>query len=345
MVPLPLAKRLAGAPTTMRRRDFFATLGGALLSKSLAAQEPKRAPIVGILDPSGPVSPASDAAIALFKEALQEIGWVVGNNIVLERRKVGNDDELTRREATNLVELGPAVLVGSSTVVTAALAERTKAIPIVFVGVAEPLEAGFTDSLSKPSRNLTGFTVFDPEMGGKFIQLLKEIKPSIVKVTALFDLDIGAGRVVLGMLMNRFREWARSVGLDFAEANIKSPSDIEHVFSKLGDKDAIIVGPDTTIYTNLRLIHQLAESHRVPAIYSWPRQVKLGGLMAYSVDTDQLWRNTASYVGRLLAGANVRELPIQQPTRFILSLNLATAKRMELTVPRTLITLANEIYE
>ena len=329
----------------MRRRDFLATLGGALLSKSLAAQEPKRVPVVGILDPSSPVSPASDAAIALFKEALREIGWVDGNNVVIERRKVGSDNELTKREAANLIELSPAVLVGSSTVVTAALAERTKTIPIVFIGVAEPIEAGFTDSLSKPSRNLTGFTIFDPEMGAKFIQLLKEIKPSIVKVTALFDLDLGAGRHVLSLLMNRFKEWAWSMDLDFEVADIKSASDIEQVFSKLGDKDAIIVGPDLTIFVNAKLINQLAESRHVPAIYSFPRHVKSGGLMSYSVDTDQLWRNTASYVGQLLAGANVRELPVQQPTRFMLTLNLATAKRMDLAVPRTLITLAHEVYE
>jgi putative tryptophan/tyrosine transport system substrate-binding protein len=246
---------------------------------------------------------------------------------------------------SNLVELDPAVLVGSSTVVTAALAESTKTIPIVFIGVAEPIEAGFTDSLSKPSRNLTGFTVFDPEMGAKFIQLIKEIKPSIVKVTALFDLDVGAGRHVLSVLMNRFKEWARKMDLDFEVSHIKGALDIEQVFSRLEDKDAIIVGPDTTMFINLKLINQLADSRRVPAIYLWPRQVKLGGLMCYSVDSDQLWRNTASYVGRLLAGTDIRELPIQQPTRFILSLNLATANRMELTVPRTLITLAHEIYE
>jgi ABC-type uncharacterized transport system substrate-binding protein len=330
---------------TMRRRDFLATLGGVLLPTSLAAQESKRAPVVGILDPSGPVSPASDAAIALFKEALREIGWVDGSNVVIERRKVDSDNELTKREATNLVELRPAVLVGSSTVVTAALAERTKTIPIVFLGVAEPIEAGFTDSLSKPSRNLTGFTVFDPQMGGKFIQLLKEIKPSITNVTALFDLDIGAGRHVLSNLMNRWKEQAQSMDLYFEVAHIKSASDIEQAFAKLGDKDAVIVGPDTTIFINIKLINRLAESRRVPAIYSWPRHVKSGGLMSYSVDTDQLWRNSASYVGQLLAGADIRELPVQQPTRFMLTLNLATAKRMDLSVPRTLITLAHEVYE
>jgi putative tryptophan/tyrosine transport system substrate-binding protein len=329
----------------MRRRDFLTTLGGVLLSKSSAAQQSKRAPVVGILDPSVPVSPTSDAQIAIFKEALREIGWVDGKNVVIERRKVGSDNELTKREATNLVGLGPAVLVGSSTVVAAALAERTKTIPIVFVGVAEPIGSGFTDSLSKPSRNLTGFTVFDPEMGGKLVQLLKEIKPSITKVTALFDLDIGAGRHVLSNLMNRWKELAQSMDLDFEVADIKSASDIEQVFSKLGDKDAIIVAPDTTMNINVKLISQLAESQRVPAIYSWPRQVRLGGLMSYSVDTDQLWRNTASYVGQLLAGANISELPVQQPTRFMLSLNLATAKRMELTMPRTLLTLAHEVYE
>src|SRR5215467_2042648 len=329
----------------MRRRDFLATLGGALLSKSLAAEVPKRVPVVGILDPSSPVSPASDAAIALFKEALREIGWVDGNNVVIERRKVGSDNELTKREAANLIELSPAVLVGSSTVVTAALAERTKTIPIVFIGVAEPIEAGFTDSLSKPSQNLTGFTIFDPEMGGKSIQLLKEIKPSITKVTALFDLDIGAGQHVLNKMMNRWKARAQSMDLNFEVAHIKSVSDIEKVFSELGDKDAIIIGPDSTIFINIKLINQLAESRRIPAIYSWPRHVKSGGLMSYSVDTDQVWRNTASYVGQLLAGANIRELPVQQPTRFMLTLNLATAERMDLTVPRTLITLAHEVYE
>ena len=161
------------------------------------------------------------------------------DNVVIERRKVGGDNELTKREAANLVDLGTAVLVGSSTVATAALAERTKTIPIVFIGVAEPLEAGFTDSLSTPSRNLTGFTIFDPEMGGKSVQLLQEIKPSIGKVTALFDLDIGAGRHVLSKLMNRWKERAQSMDLDFEVAHIKSASDIEQVFSKLGDKDVI----------------------------------------------------------------------------------------------------------
>jgi putative ABC transport system substrate-binding protein len=173
----------------------------------------------------------------------------------------------------------------------------------------------------------------------------KVIKPSIAKVTALFDLDIGAGRHVLSKLLNRWKEQAHSMDLDFEVAHIKSASDIEQVFAILGGSDTIMVGPDSTLAGNIRLVIQLAENRKVPAIYSYPGQVKLGGLMSYGADDRQIWRNTASYVGQLLAGTKVRDLPIQQPTRYMLHLNLATAKKMELTVPRTLVGLADEVLE
>jgi putative ABC transport system substrate-binding protein len=283
--------------------------------------------------------------VRIFKEKVQSYGWIEGQTIRFERRKAGTDVDQTKHEAMALVDLKPDVLVASSTVVAAALAERTSDIPIVFLAVADPIQSKFSDSLARPSRNMTGLALSDPAMGGKIVQLLKEVASDLKRVTIIYDPDIGAGRQVLSVYTANARQFASEMGLDFGEAHVHGAREIEESISTLGQGDGLWVGADSTIFANMKLIIELAARRRVPAIYSWPQFVADGGLMSYFVDQAELWRGAADYVNRLLTGTRVQELPIQQPSRYVMSINLATAKALGITIPREVLVRATEVIE
>ena len=215
----------------------------------------------------------------------------------------------------------------------------------MFIFVGDPIQSGFSEGLARPSRNLTGFTVFDPAMGGKMLQLCKDLKPELRRVTAMYNPDLGGGRYGLSIFMARTKQFGMDMGLEFKEAQVRTPAEIETAMAQMGEHDGLFVGADQFVFSNRRLIIDLAARYRVPAIYSWGGYVREGGLMSYSVDTAAQWRGAADYVDRLLRGTKIEELPIQQPTVFNFVVNVTTAKTLGLTIPRELLVQARELIE
>ena len=330
----------------MRRRQFLTALGCQMMFPPtiVSAQPQGKLPIVGILDPAVG-DPSTHENFPAFKKQLLEYGWIDGTTIRLERRLPGINKERLPIDATELINLAPNVLVVSSTFFTSVLAERTRQIPIVFISVAEAILAGFSDSLARPSRNMTGFTLWDPAMSSKVCQLLKEVKPDIRRVTAMHDPVRGGSRQLASIFLARFKQASKDMNLEFNEAQCSDAVEIEAAMGSLGQDDGLFVAADPTMYANRRLIIDLAARYRVAATYAWNRYVREGGLMAYTVDQAGLWRSAAGYVDRLLKGTKVEELPIQQPTTFDLDINLATAKALGLTVPATLLAQATHLIE
>jgi len=328
----------------MKRRQFLNAFGCALVLKPalVQAQQQGKVPLVGILDTDDDVKFQS-IKIRAFEEVLRDRGWINGTTVRLERRVVGLQIHLIPSMAADLVALAPDVLVSTSTLTTAALAERSKSIPIVFLGVFDPIRSGFTDGLSRPSRNMTGFTVFDPDMGGKQLQLLKDVKPTIRRVTTISNSDAAPGRQV--MSISKAPQFARDLNLEYKVTEVRTAADIETTISSMGQEDGLTVAADQFLWANRRLIIDLATRYRIPTLYAWSTYVDEGGLMAYTVDVEPQWRGTAGYVDQLLRGISLTDLPIQQPTSFAFVINLATARALDLTVPRELLVQARRVVE
>jgi putative tryptophan/tyrosine transport system substrate-binding protein len=331
----------------MKRRQFIRAFGCALVLKPVLARAQQRGkvPLVGILD-TDDTAKFESIRFGAFEETLRDRGWINGKSIRLERRVVGTQAHLIPSMAADLVALAPDVLVSTSTLTTAALAERSKSIPIVFLGVFDPIASGFSDGLSRPSRNMTGFTVFDPALGGKTLQLLKDLKPAIRRVTMISNSDAAPGRsTATALFVERTTQFGRDLNIEFKLAEVRSAADIETTISSLGPEDGLSVAADQFLWANRRLITDLTARYRIPAIYSWYSYVDEGGLMAYTVDVEPFWRGAASYVDQLLRGISLAELPIQQPKTFALVINLATARALDLTVPRELLVQARRTVE
>jgi putative tryptophan/tyrosine transport system substrate-binding protein len=330
----------------MKRRQFLNAFGCALvLNPALAqAQQQGKIPLVGILNTTDE-DKFRAITIGAFEESFRDRGWINGKSVRIERRVVGTQTHLIPAMATELVALAPDVLVSIGTVNTAALAERTAKTPIVFVNVSDPVQSGFTVGLSKPSRNITGFVVFDPSMGGKMLQLLKDLTPEIRRVTAISNADTAPGNLVASVFTERTSQYGRQMGIEYRRTEVRTAADIEAAISSLGPKDGLLVQPDPFLWANRRLIFDLTARYRIPAIYSWAGYVVEGGLMAYTIDQAQLWRGAATYVDQLLKGARLEDLPIQLPTSFVFDINLATAKTLGLTFPRELVIQARRIVE
>jgi putative ABC transport system substrate-binding protein len=326
----------------MKRRQFLRVVGSAatLLPVIASAQRQRQARVVGILNIA-----VGQGDFQAFKEKLLEYGWIDGTTVRLEHRIPGTSKERIQSDALELVNYAPDVLVSSTTTLTAALAERTRQIPIVFIGVADAILEGISDSLAKPSRNMTGFMLWDPAIGGKFIQFLKDITPEMRRVTTIYDADQGGGRRLASIFVASFKQASKEMGLKFNEAQCSNAVEIEAAMMSLGQGDGVFVAADPTMFGNRRLIIDLAARYRVPAIYPWARYVREGGLMAYSVDYTEIWRSAAGYVDRILRGTKIEELPIQQPTTYIFDINLATAKTLGFTIPPVLLAQATHLIE
>jgi putative ABC transport system substrate-binding protein len=330
----------------MKRRQFVNAFGCALvLRPALAlAQQQGRVPLVGILD-TDDTAKFESVRFGAFEETLRDRGWINGKSVRLERRVVGLQTHLIPSMAADLVALAPNVLVSTSTLTTAALAERSKSIPIVFLGVFDPISSGFSDGLSRPSRNLTGFTVFDPEFFGKSLQLLKDLKPTIRRVTSISNSDAAPGRLIASTYAERNEKFCRNMNTECKLAEVRTAADIEATISSMGPEDGLQVAADQFLWANRRLIIDLVARYRIPAIYAWATYVDEGGLLAYTVDVEPFWRGAAGYVDQLLRGTKLEELPIQQPKTFALVINLVTARALDLTVPRELLVQARRIVE
>jgi putative ABC transport system substrate-binding protein len=326
----------------MKRRAFISLLGGAgawpLAARAQQGQRVRRiAVIMGLA--------ARDAEALLrvraFESSWRELGWVEGRNIQVDYRFAPGDAAAFRAHAAALVAAGPEVILAFGTPVLAAVREATRSIPIVFVGVSDPDGTGVVASLNRPGGNITGFANFEPPMGGKWLQALKDAAPNVTRVAVLRN------PAALARFMRVIETMAPSLGLEAVECVARNANEIERAIDAFAGQanSGLIVMPDPVLTAPRRLIAELAAKHRIPAIYPFRNFVDDGGLMSYGVDIPDQARRAAFYIDRILKGEKPGDLPVQAPTKFELVINLRTAKALGLNLPDTLLARADEVIE
>jgi putative tryptophan/tyrosine transport system substrate-binding protein len=327
--------------TGMRRREFISLLGGTVAAWPLAAraQQMRR---IGVLMAINTDDPEAQARIAALVGSLQQLGWAVGKNIQVDYRLAADADTL-RKYAAELVALAPDVILAQSSTAIAPLLQATRTVPIVFTIVVDPVGAGYVDSLARPGGNATGFTVFEYAIGGKWLELLKEIAPRVTRVAVLREAAIAAGPAQFGAAQSV----APSLGMELRPVDTRDAGEIERAITAFsrGSNGGLIVtgGPSATGHRNL--IVALAAQYRLPAVYFNRFFVTAGGLISYGPDYVDQFRQAASYVDRILKGEKPGDLPVQAPTKYQLVINLKTAKELGLTVPPSLLARADEVIE
>ena len=329
----------------MRRRAFITMLGGAVaMWRAAFAQQPDRVRRLGIIIAVGK-TPEYVAAIAAFEQVLGSLGWKQGDNLQIDDRWSAGGPESARSAANEIAALGPDVILGQSAAVLEALLSTTRTIPIVFLHVADPVAYGFVSNLARPGGNVTGITNIEPSIGGKWLQLLKEIAPSLTRVALLVNPDTQPDRGAV--FISPFEAAARSLGVTSVKGDVRDLQSIEAVMARLATapRGGVVVAPDAFFASHSTQIVALAERFRLPAVYPYRYYVAQGGLLCYGVNNVDLFRQAAPYVDRILRGAKAADLPIQQPTRFELVINARTAKALSLTVPPSLLAAAAEVIQ
>jgi putative tryptophan/tyrosine transport system substrate-binding protein len=331
----------------MRRRDFIALLGGAVAAAwplAARAQQGERIRRIGFLTWFADSDAEALTRVKVFQDMLQQLGWMDGSNIHIDYRFAAGAADV-RRFAKELVQLAPDVIVVQSTPGVRVLQQETSTIPIVFVQVTDPVRAGFVASMARPGGNMTGLSMYEPAMGAKWIELLKEIAPSIKRVALLFNPETAPGGG--SFFLRSIEAAAKSLAVEPVPISVHDAAGIEHGIDAFanGSSGGLFVMPDLTTQFHHKLIVALANRHRIPAIYSQLTFVTSGGLIAYGIDTVPQFRQAAEYVDRILRGAKPGELPVQGPVKFELAINLKTAKTLGLTVPDKLLVAADEVIE
>ena len=288
--------------------------------------------------------PAVQSYLAAFRGALAKLGWTDGSNLRIELRWGAGDPDRIKSFAKELVDLRPDAILGTTTPVISALAHETHTIPIVFANVVDPIGSGFVASLAHPGGNVTGFTALNSALGGKWVGLLKEIAPHTVRAALLFNPTTASP---LQIYMPSIQAAATSFAVEVSAAPVHAKDEIEGVIAAQARNPggSLIVMPDIFNRQNRDLIIALAARYGVPAIYYSRSLVESGGLIAYSDDFAEEFRQAAGYVDRILKGEKPADLPIQQPTKFELVINLKTAKALGLTMPSSLLATADEVIE
>jgi putative ABC transport system substrate-binding protein len=333
----------------VRRRDFISLLGGAAATVwplAARAQQPDRMQRVGVVMGIDVADAQSVPFLAAFRRALQEHGWVDGRNIRVEYHWTASDIDRMRAIARQLVESKPDVIVAHTTQVVTALQKETRTIPIVFVVVSDPVGSGFVDSLPKPGGNITGFINFEASLGGKWIELLREVVPRTSHVAIMFNPDMAP---YADYYWQPFEAAARALDIRPTKATVRSTADIENaIVAIVRDPDgALVVMPDvfSARNENFKLLFAHALRHRLPTISAFRYMTAAGGLLSYGIDNADLFRRVPTYVDRILRGAKAADLPVQLPIKFELAVNLKTAKALGIDVPPTLLGRADEVIE
>jgi putative tryptophan/tyrosine transport system substrate-binding protein len=327
----------------IRRREFIIRLGATAAAWSLPAraQQPDRVRRVGVL-----MGIADDlegqARIAVFRQALQALGWSEGRNIQFIYRWSGGDVAHARQFAKELVDLRSDVILANSTPIAAAVRETTHTTPTIFVQVSDPVTAGVVQSLARPGGNLTGFTNFEPSMASKWLELVKGIAPNITRVAYLFNPNTAPL-----IYATAVETAARSLSGKLLAAEVRNADEIEGVIEHFAREPdgALLVLPDLFTTTNRQSIVALAARYRLPAIYPFRYFIASGGLMSYGTETLETYRQAASYVSRVLKGENPGDLPVQAPSKYELVINLKTAKTLGIEIPPALLARADEVID
>jgi ABC-type uncharacterized transport system substrate-binding protein len=329
----------------MRRRQFITLLGGAAAWPLAAhAQQGERMRRIGVLLPSAADDPEYQARITAFLQGLAQLGWLDGHNVRIDTRWAGADADRIRKYAAELVGTSPDVLLATNSPGVAALRQATRSIPIVFMGIGDPVVQGFVTSLARPGGNVTGFTGFEFTLGGKWIGLLKEMTPAITRVTYIFHPEIGP---FYPLWVGSVEAAAVAASIELTAVPIRAVADIERAVGAIAGQPngGLIVQPDSYTIANRKLIIELSLRQRLPAIFAYRSETADGGLMSYGPDLPDLYRRCAAYIDRILKGEKPGELPVQQPTKFELVINLKTARSLGLEVPPTLLARADEVIE
>jgi putative tryptophan/tyrosine transport system substrate-binding protein len=330
----------------MRRREFIMYLGGAAAAWPLAApaQQSERVRRIGVLMSTAESDDDGQSYFAAFREELGKVGWTEGRNIKIDVRWAVADIESMKRFAKELVELQPDLIFTGSTPAAGAMLQETRTIPIIFVSVADPVGSGYVASLPRPGGNVTGFTPIVGSLGGKWVELLKEIAPRLARVALLFNPPTAT--FIEGYL-NPFKTAAASLGMEAIIAPVHDMPEVESLVTTQAREpnSGLVVIPDAFTISHRAAITLLAAHYRVPAVY-WSRSfAELGGLITYGPYMVDEYRRAASYANRILKGEKPADLPVQAPTKYELVINLKTAKALGLSVPQSLLTTADEVIE
>ena len=329
----------------MKRREFI-TLLGAAAAWPLAAHAQQAVSVrrIGVLIGFAETDPAVRSWLGAFRGTLAKLGWTEGSNLQIEVRWAGDDPDRMKTFAKELVDLRPDAILSVTTPVTGALIRETQTIPIVIVTVADPISSGFVANLGRPGGNLTGFALYEPSMGGKWLELLKQIAPGVTRVALLFN---PATTVPVKFYMSSIEAAASSFAIQASTAPVHAKDELEGVIATLaGNPGAgLIVMPDLFNTVNRDLIIAMAARSRVPAIYFFRSFADSGGLISYGPDFAEQYPQAAEYIDRILKGEKPGNLPIQMPIKVPLIINLKTTKALGLDVPVHLLQLADEVIE
>ena len=329
----------------MRRRQFITMLGGAAAAWPLAAraQQPERIRRIGALMFLAADDPESKIYIAAFLKQLQEFGWKVGQNIQIDYRSTAGEADLIRKYAAELIALAPDVILTAGGSHVGPLQQATRTVPIVFVQVADAVGGGFVNSLARPGGNATGFTNFEYDFSGKWLELLKQIAPLMTRTAVLRDPANPSGAGQFGAI----QAVAQSFGVEASPVNLRDAGQIERDVNAFAQKPngGLIVTPSSLALVHRELIVTLAARLRLPAIYPFRFFVSGGGLISYGPDVVDQYRRAAGYIDRILRGEKPADLPVQQSSKVALVINRKTAKALDLDVPAPLLARADEVIE
>src|SRR5262249_20416391 len=331
------------------RREFITLLGGAaaapaLLPSRTARAQQKRIKRIGVLMLPAENDPQGRARVEAFEQGLEKLGWMVSGNLQIDYRWGMSDVERTRAAATELLNLAPDVILANGTPALPVVRRATVTVPIVFTVVNEPVAMGFVASLAHPGGNVTGFSDLEPTVAAKWLELLKEIAPGIRRTAFMFNSELNPSAV---MFSRSAEAAAQKLAVEVLAARVKEPPAIEAIMTTLGREPGGSVIFPTVNFTSLHrnLIFELTARHHLPAMYARRFFADEGGLVSYGPDDVDQFRRAAGYVDRILRGEKPADLPVQQPTKFELVINLKTAKALDLTVPNTLLVSADEVIE
>ncbi len=328
----------------MRRREFIGLLGGSVVAWPLTARAQQRGRMrrVGVVMAYAESDPNGQMQVAAFRQHLQRLGWTEGNNVQIDFRYAADDPARIRALAVELLSLGPDLLVSNSNLVTTILQSEVRGTPLVFVSVSDPIGSGFVKDLAQPGGNVTGFANFQPSMGGKWLEELREIAPQLERVGLVMHPEPPN----IGYLTSA-EVAASSLKIKLVGLEVRSSAEIERGLSMFAGEpqSGLIIAPNVVTFANSDLIVALAARYRLPAIYPFAFYAKAGGLISYGFDAADQFRQGAVYADKILRGAKPADLPVQHPTKFEMVINLKSAKALGLDVPLHLQQLADEVIE
>jgi putative tryptophan/tyrosine transport system substrate-binding protein len=324
------------------RRDFITLIGGAA-AWPLAARAQQGMRRIGVLMPLVADDPEAQTRLAAFAQGLERLGWTIGRNIRIETRWTAGDADRIRTGVAELLALEPDAILATGSTTVGPLRRATRAVPIVFVVVPDPVGAGFVANLARPGGNVTGFIAFEYGISPKWLEILKQLAPGVTRVAVIRDPDISGGIGQFGAI----QAVAASFGVETIPLGVRDAGEIEHDIAAFaqGSNGGLIVTGSAWAVVHRKLIVALAARHKLPTVY-WDRApVMSGGLISYGVDLPDQYRRAADYVDRILKGEKPADLPVQAPTKYELVINLKTAKALGLEIPPSLLARADEVIE